>query len=68
MEKKAGYTIDLIKERKIRKFNVTGYDYKVKINLIEGTASFSTVVKRLFTVLQGMFLYKTTLFYEYRYK
>ncbi len=52
MEKKR-YKIDLIKERKIRKFDIVGYDYKVKIDLVDSTVPFDILVQRLHTVLQG---------------
>jgi len=47
------YTIELTKERKIAKFNVQGYDYKVRVDNFERNMSFDQAVQALHSIIEG---------------
>lgn len=55
------YTIQLVKERLIRKFDVHGYDYHVHIEAFERDTDFTVAVQVLHGILTGGYHYNTFL-------
>ena len=49
-----GFNVELKRTRRIDKFNVTGYDYRVKVDAIQSTISFDTAVQILHSTLNGI--------------
>ena len=47
------YTIQLVKERLIRKFDVHGYDYQVHVDAFDRDTDFTVAVQRLHGILSG---------------
>ena len=47
------YTIHLVKERLIQKFNVHGYDYEVHVDAFDRSIDYKEAVQRLYGILRG---------------
>ena len=47
------FTIELLKERKIVKFNVQGYEYRVRVDSLDRNLSFAHVVRTLHSIMEG---------------
>ena len=47
------YTIQLVKERLIRKFDVYGYDYQVHVEAFDRDTDFTAAVQMLHGILSG---------------
>ena len=48
------FSIQKINERHIAKFNVHGFDYKVKVEPLRQNASYEQVLQNLHNILSGM--------------
>ena len=48
------YELDLLRQRNIPKFNVQGFDYKLKIDLHDRNRPYSELLLTLHSVIEGM--------------
>lgn len=57
-EAMANFFIQQMRERRINKFNINGFDYKVKVNMTTDDITYAEAWQNLHNVLSGKFLRK----------
>ena len=56
-ERSPSYTVETIRERKIAKFQVQGFDYRVRVNSFDRNIPFAQAVRAVHTIIEGKMIF-----------